>query len=47
MGGFEFQAVLLLLILYLVFTGNTGIAATAAMNAQAKQVPIAVATSAG
>ncbi len=47
MGGFEFQAVLLLLILYLVFTGNTGIAATEAKNAQAKQVPAAASTAAG
>ncbi len=30
MGGFEFQAVLLLLMLYVVFTGNTAFAVTGA-----------------
>jgi putative oxidoreductase len=35
MGGFEFQAVLLLLVLYLVVTGNTGLAATEVKDAQA------------
>ena len=37
MGGFEFQAVLLLLMLYLVFTGNTAFAATEVENTQADQ----------
>ena len=41
MGGFEFQAVLLLLVLYLVVTGNRGLAATKVRNTQADQLPAA------
>ena len=33
MGGFEFQAVLLLLMLYVVFTGNSAFAVTGAKSA--------------
>ena len=39
MGGFEFQAVLLLLVLYLVVTGNRGLTATKVRNTQAEQLP--------
>ena len=39
MGGFEFQTVLLLLMLYLVFTGNTAFAATEVKNTEADQLP--------
>jgi putative oxidoreductase len=39
MGGFEFQAVLLLLVLYLVVTGNRGLAAAEVKSAQADQLP--------
>ncbi len=39
MGGFEFQAVLLLLMLYVVFTGNRGFAATGEKNTQADPLP--------
>ncbi len=35
MGGFEFQAVLLLVLLFLVITGNRGFAVDNATNAQA------------
>lgn len=35
MGGFEFQAVLILIMLYLVFTGNSALAATEAKSTQA------------
>ena len=41
MGGFEFQAVLLLLVLYLVVTGNRGLIATKVRNTQAEQLPAA------
>ena len=34
MGGFEFQAVLILVMLYLVFTGNRGFAVNRATNTQ-------------
>ena len=37
MGGFEFQAVLLLLTLYLALTGNTGLAATRVEKTRADQ----------
>ena len=47
MGGFEFQAVLLLLMLYLTFTGNTVIATTEARNTQSNQSPAAVSAAAG
>jgi len=39
MGGFEFQTVLLLLMLYLVFTGNTAFAASEVKNTEADQLP--------
>lgn len=39
MGGFEFQAVLLLLLLYLVVTGNRGLAGAEVKSAQADQLP--------
>ncbi len=39
MGGFEFQTVLLLLMLYLVFTGNTAFAATEVKSTEADQLP--------
>lgn len=42
MGGFEFQAVLLLLMLYLVFTGNRGFAAREVKNKQPNQSPTSV-----
>ena len=38
-GGIEFQTVLLLLLLYLVFTGNREFAATEVKNTQADQLP--------
>jgi putative oxidoreductase len=41
MGGFEFQAVLLLLVLYMVVTGNKGLAVTTVRNTQADQLPAA------
>ena len=47
MGGFEFQAVLLLLMLYLTFTGNTVFAATEVKNTQTNQLPAAVSSAAG
>jgi putative oxidoreductase len=34
MGGFEFQAVLILIMLYLVFTGNRGVAVSNATKTQ-------------
>jgi putative oxidoreductase len=40
-GGIEFQTVLLLLMLYLVFTGNRGFAATEVKNTQADKLPTA------
>jgi len=39
MGGFEFQAVLILLMLYLVFTGNRGLAVPEEKNTQDDQLP--------
>ena len=39
MGGFEFQAVLLLLLLYLVFTGNAAFAATGVKRTQTNPLP--------
>lgn len=39
MGGFEFQAVLLLLMLYVAVTGNRGLAATKVENAPPDQLP--------
>ncbi len=39
MGGFEFQAVLLLLMLYVAFTGNTAFTAAEAKNTQVDQLP--------
>lgn len=39
MGGFEFQAVLLLLVLYFVVTGNNGLAATEVEGVHADQLP--------
>ena len=47
MGGFEFQAVLLLLMLYLTFTGNTVFAATEVTHSQNNQSPAAASTAAG
>ncbi len=37
MGGIEFQTVLILVMLYLVLTGNSGLALTSAKNTQADQ----------
>ena len=39
MGGFEFQAALLLLLLYLVFTGNAAFAATGVKRTQTNPLP--------
>ena len=39
MGGFEFQVVLILLMLYLVFTGNRGLAVPEEKNTQDDQLP--------
>jgi putative oxidoreductase len=47
MGGFEFQAVLLLLVLYLVVAGNRGLAATKAKNTQTDQLPATASAVAG
>jgi len=47
MGGFEFQAVLLLLMLYLTFTGNTAFAATETRSTQTSQSPAAASRAAG
>lgn len=47
MGGFEFQTVLLLLMLYLVFTGNTAFAATEVKNTEADQLPATASAAAG
>lgn len=47
MGGFEFQAVLLLLVLYLVITGNKDVATFAAHNEETDQVPKSATTVAG
>jgi putative oxidoreductase len=41
MGGFEFQAVLLLLMLYLLFTGNAVFTATDVKNTQTIPLPAA------
>jgi putative oxidoreductase len=41
MGGMEFQAVLLLLMLYLVITGNRGLVASKVENSQADPIPAA------
>jgi putative oxidoreductase len=41
MGGMEFQAVLLLLMLHLVITGNRGLAASKVENSQANPIPAA------
>lgn len=47
MGGFEFQTVLLLLMLYLVFTGNTAFAATEVKSTEADQLPATASAAAG
>jgi putative oxidoreductase len=47
MGGMEFQAVLLLLLLYLVFTGNRVFAASEVENSQANPMPTASSAVAG
>ena len=47
MGGFEFQAVLLLLMLYVVFTGNRGFATAEVKNTQADQLPTSASVLAG
>jgi putative oxidoreductase len=47
MGGFEFQAVLLLLMIYLVVTGNRGFAAADVKITQANQLPATASASAG
>ena len=47
MGGFEFQTVLLLLMLYLVFTGNKGFEATEVNDTQADELPATASTVAG
>ena len=47
MGGFEFQTVLLLLMLYLSFTGNTIFAASESKNTHTNQLPAAVSAAAG
>jgi len=39
MGGFEFQVVLILLMLYLVFIGNRGLAVPEEKNTQDDQLP--------
>lgn len=41
MGGFEFQAVLILIMLYLVFTGNRGLVTAGSTNERAARSPIA------
>ena len=47
MGGFEFQAVLLLLMLYVVLTGNRGFATAEVKNTQADQLPTSASALAG
>jgi putative oxidoreductase len=47
MGGFEFQAVLLLLMLYVAVTGNKGLAAAKIENIPPDQLPTTASTVAG
>ena len=47
MGGFEFQAVLLLLMVYLVLTGNTAISTAEATNTPVDQLPTTASAVAG
>lgn len=47
MGGFEFQAVLLLVMLYLVFTGNSAFAVTHTKSIQTNQLPATASAIAG
>lgn len=46
-GGFEFQAVLLLLMLYVAVTGNNGLAATKVEHIPPDQLPTTASTVAG
>lgn len=47
MGGFEFQAVLFLLMVYLIITGNTAFTTSAEKSAQTNQSPATASAVAG